>query len=208
MPSVAPRYFVQVYNSASSLPQGVWAIWDALPRDSNIMYPHALRMKAREAAGKQSHGVWIVCTTPSLTTSASIDFVLACTEGPLGNYPIFIFTPIAPTSLHYDHLYPRLEAIADALYTAVRVERVFSVFALEAVTTAFASIWTTKTGISLDKEPAYYAAKGTYCTRETFIPARRQTLLPGISYDMRPARRDDAKNVADLCYGFALKSVC
>ena len=208
MPSSQFLYTISTYESATDLPPHVWDAFQASPRDSNIMYPHALRARQQEADGRPSTGIWIVCSTPHLLTrqSPSVDFVLSCTEGSLGQYPIFIFTPISPAHLDHDFIAPRLESIASALRQAVPTGRVFSVFAVDAVTIEFTSIWSRMTGVPLAPQPDYYAAKGTYCTQRTFRP-RSPSLFADMDYELRLARDADVAAAAELCYGFAAESV-
>lgn len=62
------------------------------------------------------------------------------------------------------------------------------------------------TGIALDNEAEYYAAKISFCTKRTFRP-RQSSLFPDIEYDLRPAREEDTIQAAELCHGFASESV-
>lgn len=92
-----------------------------------------------------------------------------------------------------------------ALQQAVPPERVFSVFAVETITHAFAAIWTQETGIPLDSEPEYYAAKFPHCTKETI--RFRQTTISDVTYALRLATEEDIQDAAKLCFGFAAASV-
>ncbi|KAJ3521366.1 hypothetical protein NM688_g9025 [Phlebia brevispora] len=205
MPSVSTNYAIDTYTSALDLPDTVWESFAAFPRDSNVMYPHALKARRDEQEGRLTKGLWIVCTSTNLLSSPSVDFVLSCTDGPLGSYPVFIFTPIPPSCLDSEYVHPRLEALARALLAAIPSHRVFSVFAPDAITLMFTSLWTDLTGVLLDPEPRYYAAKITYCTKRSFRP-RQTSIFPDVEYTLRLAREDDISGVAELCLGFARES--
>ncbi|KZT05843.1 uncharacterized protein LAESUDRAFT_680336 [Laetiporus sulphureus 93-53] len=208
MPSVSASYVVKTYTSANDLPAEVWQAFDAHARDSNIVYPFAKKARLHERSRGHHRGadVWLVCYSHQHGSGTpSVDFVLSCTEGPFGPYPVFIFTPIPSTKLDPHHFLPRLEVLAYTLQQAVPPERVFSVFALETITRAFAAIWMRETGIPLDPEPEYYAAKFTYCTKET-IKFRQTTTLSDVSYQLRLATETDIQDAAKLCFGFAATS--
>ena len=206
MPSVGPHHTIDVYTSASSLPSSVWETFRTNPCDSNIMFPHAEKCREQERDGNAQNSLWMTCTTSEAFATSTIDFVLSCTEGPLGAYPVFIFTTL-PIHLHNsDYSYHRLRSLVQHLSRKVPSDRVFSIFAPECITRAFASLWTRQTGIALDTEPEYYAAKISYCTRESFRP-RRKSLLPGVEYGLRLATEADIPRCAELCYGFAKESV-
>ncbi|KAF7799292.1 hypothetical protein EIP86_010524 [Pleurotus ostreatoroseus] len=207
MPSFEGRFSINVYKNASALPEYVWTVFESHPRASNVMYPHALHCRHQEQHGIATNATYIVCTTTNLLTASdpSVDFVLSCTDGSLGKYPVFIFTPLPPADLHTNYTKQRLYALACELQAAQPSNRVFSVFAPEAVTLQFCSIWSTITGIPLDPEPEYYAAKITYCTNRSFRP-RQRTLFPDVEYTLRLAQDDDVMRAAELCYGFAKES--
>ena len=96
--------------------------------------------------------------------------------------------------------------MVEALSASVPLERVYSVFAPVQITHAFADAWTRLTGVQLDADPEYYAAKLTHCTYTTFRN-RRSTLPVDRSYIMRPAVLADIPAAAELCHGFAAVSV-
>jgi len=171
------------------------------------MLPYAKKARQNpDLCGSAGSNIWLVCSTsgPSSFT-ASVDFVLSCTEGPLGSYPLFIYTPIPSIQLDPRHYIPRLRSLVHSLQQAVPSERVFSIFALEDVARAFASLWTKATGVTLERDPEYYAAKLTYCTRAT-LQSGQLTPLRDVAYDLRLARESDLPHVAELCCGFAATS--
>ncbi|TFY63132.1 hypothetical protein EVJ58_g3425 [Rhodofomes roseus] len=209
MPSNTSSHKVAVYTSARDLPQEVWIAFHENPRNANIMLPYAkkARYNPDRYPGSAGSNVWLVCSTSAPgSLTASVDFVLSCTEGSLGSYPLFIFTPIPLSQLSAQFYLPRLRSLVKRLQQSVPPERVFSIFALEPVARDFASLWTKATGISLDKDPEYYAAKFTYCTKTT-LQSGQLAPLRDVAYDLRPARESDLHNVAELCSGFAETSV-
>ena len=208
MPSNAPSHIVEVYRTARSLPMDVWEALHANPRGSNVILPYVKKARqSTEVTPDASPNVWLVCSTYRAGSStASVDFIVSCTEGPLGSYPLFIYTPIPATQLTSSFYTPRLRSLIRELSHSVPPERVFSVFALEPIARCFASLWTHASGIELEQDPEYYAAKLTYCNANTF-QAGHLAPLRDVSYELRPARESDIKSVAELCYGFATTSV-
>ncbi|KAL6310123.1 hypothetical protein BKA93DRAFT_821181 [Sparassis latifolia] len=208
MPARTLPYIVQTFHSARDLPVEVWDCFSKNPRPSNIMFPHAEKSRDKDRGGDSNvaNDVYIVCMTQRPGEALlCMDLVLSCAQGPLGAYPVFIFTPIPYRQIQKDYIMPRLLGMVSALQESVPPERVFSVFAPEYIAESFASIWTQRTGIRLDVDCEYYAAKFTFCTRKSFRP-RRATLLPNLSYQLRPAIEADIPNVVPLCYGFAVAS--
>jgi hypothetical protein len=204
MPSAIPKHSVHVYHHASQIPYHVWAAFRQHERDSNIMYPHALKSSA--ADGSEGVQLWITCSTfTSASREPLLDLVLSCTEGPLGSYPIFLFATAPFDELDAEFLRPRLDAIIQELLEHIHPSRVFSVFAPEPVTREFAALWTSFTGIGSYHEP-YYSAKLAYCTSST-LSRRRMTLFTDLHYVPRIARDSDIAVIADLCQGFAMTSV-
>ncbi|KAI0375260.1 hypothetical protein BV20DRAFT_1117663 [Pilatotrama ljubarskyi] len=199
---------VSLFRHPLHFPSTVWASLEGCPQSSNIIYAHAAKLAeiAIDPDSLQSSDLWIVCWTTSTTASAStVDFILSCTEGPLGAYPIFIFSPPRSDGLASDFIEPRIKSMVAALGAHVAPERVFSVFALDAVADAFAAAWTAQTGVQLDPNPVYYHAKFMQCTKETFIRSS-QKQLSDQHVGLRPAVLADVDGVARLCHGFAAAS--
>ncbi|KAG6814129.1 hypothetical protein H0H92_002124 [Tricholoma furcatifolium] len=196
--SVSQLISTKIFREAKLLPQPVWDIFKSDQRNSNIIYSHML--KAVNSRPKEDE-VWIVCTTDD-----KVDFVLSCTRHAMGNYPIFIYSAQSTPVLTVSFVRPRVERLATTLHECVSVERVFSVFAVDVVSEAFADVWCRITHIGFYKRP-YYAASFTYCTTQSLGSKHRQfTMLPGMSYDLRPAVREDIPAVAKLCYDFAAEA--
>jgi len=204
MASILPKHSIAIYRHAALLPPQVWDAFHRQECASNIMYPHAL--KAHTTKGGEGVQLWMTCSTPHPNTNedAALDFILSCTEGPLGSYPIFIFATAPPEDLVKDYLHSRLNALVLHLLALVSPSRVFSVFAPEPVTQEFAQIWSQYTGIDSYQEP-YYAAKLTYCTPST-LSRRRMTLFSDLIYTPRRAHEEDIPALAKLCHEFATTS--
>lgn len=207
MPVRTSYISTSTYQSAQALPSLVWEALRANARKSNVILPHAEKALASEMSGDSPSGSerWIICSTFDPSSSETIDFILSCTESGMGSYPIFIVPTLPTAQLDEDYLLPRLSALVQALYNAVSVSRVYSVFAPEPVTEMFTDLWVELTGIRFIQEP-YYAATFSFCTKRTHVD-RSATLHPSLKYDMRPAVESDIENVAELCYGFAEGSV-
>jgi hypothetical protein len=170
------------------------------------MDAHALKALARERAGEapSQDELWIVCYSNS--PQPTIDFVLSCTNGPLGKYPIFIFTPHPYSQLTDEFIQPRILRLVHTLLGVVPLRRVYSIFAPHNVAATFAELWSTHTGVTLDQDPEYYAALLTFCTKRTFVN-RQMTINPELVYEIRPAVEDDIPEAAELCHGFAAEAV-
>lgn len=205
--SMAAPYQIRLYRSAQDLPELVWNTFDLHARSANIMYPHALKCRQSDADGNaiEPGQCWIVCSTEAGNGSTSVDFVLSCTRGPLGDYPIFIFTTYPYQQLTSEAAVNRVYALAHHLSPPVPVERVFSVFAPEPLACRFAAIWKEYKGIDRVL-PEYYAAKLTYCSRENFRSGEHP-VPAGTTVCLRLANDYDIPKVAKLCYGFAAESV-
>ncbi|KAJ7255966.1 hypothetical protein C8J57DRAFT_1024417, partial [Mycena rebaudengoi] len=190
MPSLLEPY-TTTYRSASSLSDEVWSALKASPQNSNVILPIALKSLAREKnQGTAGHDqYWI-----AVHSHGAVDFILSCTNGDIGAYPIFIFTTHPIHHLTPDFLLPRLVCLAEALHAAVPIEHVYSVFAPDAVTTMFVEIWSSLTGVGAYKDDPYYHAKLSYCTKRSFVN-RQMTVLPGLVYQLRPAVDSDLEGV-------------
>ncbi|KAI0031422.1 hypothetical protein K488DRAFT_79073 [Vararia minispora EC-137] len=204
MPSAVPKHIVNVYRHASHLPPQVWEAFRRRERDSNVMYPHALRACSIE--GGEDVQLWMTCSTfhVAATGEPQLDLVLSCTEGVLGSYPLFIFANTPFDDLGDDFIRPRLDAIIQGLLNHVHPSRVFSVFAPEPVTRAFAALWSCYTNIRPYQEP-YYSAKLTYCTKSS-LTRRQMTFFADLFYVPRLACDSDILVIAELCQGFAMTS--
>ncbi|KAG8819856.1 hypothetical protein FRC17_010319 [Serendipita sp. 399] len=165
-------------------------------RNTSIITTTAAAVAAATASTSTGNGTTTTTTTTTTTSIRRVvrprlEFVLSCTTGPLGDYPIFIYNarPPTPQTHHHHHTNPnskqhhkqqpsssssssflqsRMDALATRLLPLVPPSRVFSVFAPYNVTLAFAAAWTQQTGIEIVRGPPWYSATSSFCTLETF----------------------------------------
>ncbi|KIK30220.1 hypothetical protein PISMIDRAFT_37747, partial [Pisolithus microcarpus 441] len=167
---------------------------------ANIMYPFILKAKDLPRDGAQ---LWIAY----FEDDEQVPFVLSCTKGVLGNYPVFIFTTKPPTERKPCHITQPLELLAHTLRASVAPERVFAVFSCEAITREFARIWADLTHIAIGSE--YYKATFSYCTAATFTLSSGLRPLPegrDLTIWLGPANESHTAKVAELCQKFAATS--
>ena len=210
--SASPR--CRVFHNASDLPP---EFWDALRKDesaANVILP--LAKKALDSPPDAGNGqLWIIAHD---TTGKDVEFVLSCTNGPLGNYPIFVFTPKSSAQLARDEedgmgIADSLSQLVLCLLQEVPPQRVFSVFSVAYVADKFAEIFQERThqehGIKRFEDPCYDATF-TFCTGETlnkspsaFAPKESQDFLIAL----RPADMSHLEAITALCKGFSATSV-
>lgn len=202
--SLSTPYSVSIFESATALPPLIWDVLKSNPLESNIIYPHALKTLADEKDGVAplERQCWIAAVSDGL--ESSVEFLLACTEGPLGPYPIFIVSTLPSLTFPDNLIRPRLRTLVHSLYATVPATRVYSVFARRPVAIAFSELWQETTGISLYKLP-YYDANLLCCIEATFLPTARQLAIyhDMVVYDLRLAVKDDIPAVAVLCHDFS-----
>ena len=202
MPARTGDFLVTSYKSSRDIPSDVCAVLARDPR-SNIILSKIESYRTSEGRGHElrSDEFWIVCSTGRRGENV-VDFVLSCTYGITGKYPVFIYSPKPESELTRTFIDPRVDMMVAKLLSTVSTRRVYSVFAIDAVAKSFAEAWKAYTGIMAIKEP-YYAAKFSFCT-----PARlAQTPKPDGGVRMRLALPGDAAQVASLCRGFSEESV-
>ncbi len=203
MPVVTTGFFTTTFRSACSLTPEVWAAFESNPQDSNIMYPHALKILKQEESGNAPRDqYWISCSTYS--PQPVVDLVLSVTETPMGKYPVFIYSTRPVPELTPEYLIPRLRQLIHSLRTVVHPSRVFSIFAPYLITRLFVELWTTITGI--EQHETYYHAMFSFCTKRTFIN-RQLTVHPDAAYELCQATERDMMQAAELCFKFASESV-
>jgi hypothetical protein len=203
----------QAYKQASDIPSQYLDLLASDAQKSNIIYPYIEKMRAQESEGRVTNdNLWLVFLSyADPTSNPTVDFIVTVTEGLLGAYPIFIYHARPFSSLSSAFVTPRVRAIALELFRRVPVPRVFSVFAAEPVTRAFASAWTERTGVNIENTDGkisaeYYAALLTFCDRRSFRD-RQMSVHASLGFNIRRADPSDLLAVAELCYGFAASSV-
>ncbi|KAF8846058.1 hypothetical protein BDN67DRAFT_1006545 [Paxillus ammoniavirescens] len=166
MPAVVSR--ARRFTSARALPKSVW---DALRQNepaANIILSFAEKAALKSSSDEQQ--LWVAL----YDDSGSVEFVLSCTKGLLGNYPIFIFTPKSSAQLEQEEkggkgITESMSQLVSSLLEVVHPTRVFSVFSIAEVARQFAQIFQEtikEKDIKAIDEP-YYDATFTFCTRET-----------------------------------------
>lgn len=204
------------YHHASDLPHHVWQALSDNQAAANVILPFAEKARSfsREGDDKQW---WVVLSDDA----NNVEFVLSCTKGPLGNYPIFIVVSksVARRTEAEDGDQPLTDAVSAlvlGLLNIVPPKRVFSVFSIAKVSKKFAELFVTEAharqehDIQIDKD--YYDATFTFCTRETF----NETLTfpfpveddEDITIAICRADSSHLEGVKVLCKAFSEISVC
>ncbi|THH11061.1 hypothetical protein EW145_g902 [Phellinidium pouzarii] len=200
-----------LYRSALSIPEAVITNMRRDPR-SNILLSTLEKYRIEEGRRivLQADEFWIVCSTTRPTSKGgsreTLDFVLACTYGIIGKYPIFIYGTRLEQQLTEDYLEVRMRNIVRELHNAGLNHRVYSIFAVDPVARSFASHWTETTGINVVAGDPYYAAKFSYCTPSTLVPPPSPPQDHSYTINIRRAEETDILEVSDLCFGFAADS--
>ncbi|CAE6458532.1 unnamed protein product [Rhizoctonia solani] len=224
MPSRAATLNLQVllHSTATDFLDATEHILEKHGLTSNIILPFAIKVRKSERLPVSSargtaywsapqaaltsqvpQQFWMTqWTVRGASSVPSLDFVLALTEGQLGAYPVFFWSPHQSVEMSSAFLFPRIQAIAARLSRAIPAERVFSIFGQEPVVNAFTNVWTQVTG-KIPEPEAFYAAKFSYCTRKHIQPASQ--LPPG--HELRLATITDLDQCAQLCKEFADDSV-
>ena len=204
----------RAYHHASDLPEEVWGALLQNEAAANVILPFA-KKASNFPRGSDSEQLWIVV----YDDANNIEFVLSCTKGPLGHYPIFIVA--SKSSAQLDQEERRGKNIADALsplviclLKEVPPQRVFSVFSIAKVTEKFAEIFEEHTlqqyGVQAIKNP-YYDATFAFCTSETFVESQDFTFRLQESEDiviaLRRADMSHLEGIKRMCKKFSETSV-
>ena len=196
----------RAFHHALDIPREVW---DALSKNesaANIILPFAKKALTlpREDDDKQ---LWIAL----FDESNNVAFVLSCTKGPLGNYPIFIVS-CGSSSIE---IADAMSALVSRLLQKVPPDRVFSVFSTAKVARVFTGAFEAQVreehGIRAHETP-YYEAAFSSCTKDTIVhltfpPPDEDDVTPGPIMNLRLASISDLEGVKRLCQGFSETSV-
>ncbi|KAH7886094.1 hypothetical protein F5I97DRAFT_1808953 [Phlebopus sp. FC_14] len=188
----------QLYRYASQLPETVWNALSRKEASANIILPFAEKARDHHQDDRQ---LWIVY----YNEDRDVVFVLSCTEGPLGKYPIFIFTPMSQEELAQPNVTDPVELLALTLLDSIpdARQRVFSVFSCVPVARKFAESWNNLTKAQIEEAP-YYDATLTYCTGDTITDASIARPLPqDLSISLRRADESHVEKVGHLCRSFS-----
>ncbi|KDR75524.1 hypothetical protein GALMADRAFT_68480 [Galerina marginata CBS 339.88] len=186
-----------VVDKASLFPSFARAALEADPIKANLFLPTLTKCITAEYKGEPLQDQWWII----VHCIENVVFIVSCTDGYMGKYPLFFFTPLTYAQLHPDTITPPLVMVAQALRRHVSPRRVYSVFAPEIVTQVFSNIWSGVTHIKTEPE-AYYHALISYLTAETLIN-KATPPISGAECELRLGRPGDLQAIAQLCYLFA-----
>lgn len=207
---LAPQ--AHAYHRASDLPEEVRRALLQHEAAANVILPFV--KKVSKSPGDDEH-LWIAL----YDEKHNVEFVLSCTKGPLGDYPIFIVACKSSAQLADDEM--RGKDLADSLSPLVLCllenvppKRVFSVFSIAKVAEKFAEIFVAQThqehGVQAHEDP-YYDATFTFCTRETLNESQDLTFPLRESEDivvaLRRADMSHLNGIKTMCKDFAETSV-
>ncbi|TFK77375.1 hypothetical protein BDN72DRAFT_808121 [Pluteus cervinus] len=194
---------ISMVLSANTLKEDVWKAWENDPENANIIYAYALKAAIAECSSSadkpKKSNIFFVCRT-----SGNVDFVLACMDGPLGPYPVFIYTS---PSVSLDTIRSGFESLVTMMIDQRLQKRVFAVFSAEAITKCFVQVWTDRTGIKPVEKP-YYEALLSTCEKPQDQEPKTKTPdgKKPASHNIRPATEKDIETVGRLCEIFAKDS--
>ncbi|KAJ2918045.1 hypothetical protein MD484_g2353, partial [Candolleomyces efflorescens] len=199
-----PKSFVQICTSAQDFPQKALAVLEANAAKANTILPILLKCRDEERKGiVNNDNLWLVCYDSSARTG--IEYIVSCTKGMMGDYPIFVLATKARQVLKDDEVYDAMQAIGEALDTCIPRQRAYSVFAVDRVAEAFAAAWSERTHIEAYSRP-YYDSTISFLSKRDLVLPRQKTLLTDIDYDLCPATREDIPAIGKLCEMFAAES--
>jgi len=207
MPALTTDLNVLVCQKARDVPDFVLESLQLHEVNANVILPTLIKCCEKENSGGviKDH-LWIV-VYKNTGDSFEVKVVVSCTDGLIGKYPIFLFSPL-PSDSHQDRLMlPSLTLAARELFLNVSPRRVYSVFGPEVLSRTFAGIWTTNTNIQLAQDPYYYSCKISYLTLGTLIEKELPLASDQTGY-LRPAVQTDVEGVARLNFLFAADAVC
>ncbi|RXW22374.1 hypothetical protein EST38_g3487 [Candolleomyces aberdarensis] len=200
--SPKPSYDVQISKSTKDFPQNALAVLEANAVKANTILPTFLKRRDEEQKGIVSNEyLWLVC----YDSRTEPQYIVSCTKGMMGAYPIFIFTTKASQDLKDDEVDCAMQAICEAFDTCISRRRVYSVFAVDRVAERFAATWSQWTNIEAYSTP-YYDSTISFLSKRNFVLPRQKTLLTDIQYDLCPATQEDIPAIGKLCEMFAAES--
>jgi len=137
-----------------------------------------------------------------------LDLLAAVTSNRIGEYPLFIFCPHDELAVTYQFLEPRIRRLVEAMYSdsLLSRRRVFAVFARADLARAFATSWSTRSGIATVAKP-YYSAVLATASRSSIDVAARPCQSDDISSLCRAAELTDIAEAAEFCKAFADDSI-
>ncbi|KAJ7492351.1 acyl-CoA N-acyltransferase [Mycena latifolia] len=213
---------VSQHNSAVDFLDATYPTLRRHELSANIVLAHALKRAPAEyvltecqfltdadiqlptsAQSMPTSDFWLTVWSFTAKSTPVLDMVLSCLHSSLGNYPIFLWTPVE----HSQGLLPpqwfshRIGEVAARLHACVGPERVFSVFGIERLVDPFVQVWTGLTGFQTAPEPLY-TAFFAFCTPHTF----KTPLSTPTQHTVRRATIIDVEEAGRLCQEFANSS--
>ncbi|KAF8274024.1 hypothetical protein EI94DRAFT_1768888 [Lactarius quietus] len=209
--SLIHKHSVVHHDSAADFLSATFPTLRRHEESANIVFAHALKLLGGEAAltgchfinesdvnscseyrgtsqGQKYEPFWLtVWSSPSPFIPPTLDIVLACVNGTLGDYPIFLWTPKTPAPISPSWLMPRTELLAERLVDIVPPRRVFSIFGMTPLVKSFTRYWSDLVKCPIEPEPG-------------------DCPLPS-GDNIRRANVEDLAAVARLCKEFADDSV-
>ncbi|KAG9314077.1 hypothetical protein JVU11DRAFT_4858 [Chiua virens] len=199
--SALPTPKAHWYNHAADLPPIVLEALERNEGPANIVLPFALKAKHFPRVGGNDQ-LWVTLEDDN---SGEVEFVLSCTKGTLGNYPIFIYTtkPSAQLDQEVDVLDTYMLQLVHCLLNEAMV-------LLEGFAKVFEEQTRQEHGIQAH-EDLYYDATYSFCTSETLINKSSDVFSPfpeseDVSIALRPADESHLAGVAKICKAFAATS--
>lgn len=190
---------VEVVTKASNLSSVARQALERIQIDASMILPTLNKCVELDRIGQSPpYHLWIVI----YSVPGRVAFVLACTEGYMGSYPVFI---VNPNPLNDEDFTSCLQLLARTLHRNVPKERVYSIFGPFKISQLFSKIWTQLTGIQTEAQP-YYDAKISLLRWHEGL---QQPLTASESsvFEVGPAGPADIMAIAKLCHAFASDSV-
>ncbi|KAJ7293057.1 hypothetical protein C8J57DRAFT_15008 [Mycena rebaudengoi] len=145
---------------------------------------------------RRASNFWLTVWSSLPNAKPVLEIVLSCLHWELGNYPIFLWTPVDQSRMSSRWLAPRTIAIAMYLHSCVDSGRIFSVFGTKSLTNSFAGAWSKLTRIEIALEPMY-TCFFLYCTPQSLTPSTSDA-----GGKARRATISDLHMTARLCQEF------
>jgi hypothetical protein len=193
MPSVSS---LEVAFKASNLSIVARRALESVPVDASVILPTFNKCLELDRIGRSPlDHVWIAI----YSRQGTVALVLACTDGYMGAYPIFIVKTNPIDDTDFDSC---IHLAALTLQRHVPLERVYSVFGPIKIIQHFSRMWTHLTGVQAEAHP-YYDAK------ISSLRWHEQSVTPSESnmFEVGPATQADILSIAKLCRAFSSDSV-
>ena len=196
-------------SNATQVLSMVGATLEADLVNANLLLPILQKLNRTFPNRDINDHIWLVLY--STTQQLNIHYIASCTNGSMGRYPLFIYTPIQYSRLSSERYESRnvaaMRLLVTNLLAHVPPSRVYSVFGQEILVDIFSRLWTQRTQIQALEDPYYYAkiSHSTAATVQACDIQYRES--PHEDSEIRLAKPEDCSAVADLAHGFASECV-